>query len=88
MKKVAKETQSTESRALYLHCYGHSLNLAVLDALKNIKCLSGAFDHSLEICKLLKYSPQRDAIFHKLHQEHPQYLCTENLLSCGQTLFW
>ena len=26
-------------------------------------------DHSLEICKLLKYSPKKDAIFHKLYQE-------------------
>ena len=28
-----------------------------------------ALDLALEICKLLKYSPRRDAIFHKLHQE-------------------
>lgn len=42
MKKVAKEIQSIEPRALYLDCYGHSLNLAVSDALKNIKCLSDA----------------------------------------------
>ena len=69
MKKVAKEIQSIEPRALYLHCYGHSLNLAVSDTLKNVKCLSDALDHSLEIYKLLKYSPRRDAIFHKLHQE-------------------
>ena len=39
------------------------------DTLKNIKCLSDTLDHSLEICKLFKYSPRRDAIFHKLHQE-------------------
>ena len=47
MKKVAKEIQSIEPRALYLYCYGHSLNLAVSHTLKNIKCLSDAFDHSL-----------------------------------------
>ena len=41
------------------------------DKLKNIKCLSDALaiDHSLEICKFLKCSPRRDAIFHKLHLE-------------------
>ena len=44
------------------------------DTLKNIKCLSDALDHSLEICKLLKYSPRRHAIFHKLHQELSQQL--------------
>ena len=69
MKKVAKEIQSIEPRTLYLHCYGHSLNLAVSNTLKNIKCLSDTLDHSLEICKLWKYSPRRDAIIHKLHQE-------------------
>ena len=29
MKKVAKEFQSIEPQALYLHCYGHSLNKSV-----------------------------------------------------------
>lgn len=28
-----------------------------------------ALDVPLEICKLLKYSPRRDAMFHKFHQE-------------------
>ena len=50
------------------------------DTLKNIKCLSDVLDHSLEICKLLKYSPRRDAIFHKLHQElSPQVPGIRNL---------
>jgi len=69
MKKVASEIKSTEPHALYLHCYGHSLNLAVSDTFKNVKCLCDAMDMALEICKLLKYSPRRDAIFHKLHQQ-------------------
>ena len=69
MKRVASDIQKLEPRALYLHCYGHSLNLAVSDTLKSIKCMCDALDIALEICKLLKYSPRRDAIFHKLHQE-------------------
>ena len=52
-----------------MHCYGHSLKLAVSDTLKSIKCMCDALDLALEICKLLKYSPRRDAIFYKLHQE-------------------
>jgi len=39
------------------------------DTLKGIKCMCDALDVALEICKLLKYSPRRDAIFQKLHQE-------------------
>ena len=63
VKKVDKEIQSIEPQALYLHCYGHSLILAVSDTLKNIKCLSDALDHSLEIFKLLKYSPKEMLFF-------------------------
>ena len=66
MKLVASDIQKLEPRALYLHCYGH---LAVSDTLKSIKCMCDALDVALEICKLLKYSPRRDAIFHKIHQE-------------------
>ena len=69
MKRVASDIQKLEPRALYLHCYGHSLNLAVSDTLKSIKCMCDALDVALEICKLFKYSPRRDAIFHKFHQE-------------------
>ena len=80
MKRVATVIQKLEPRALYLHCYGYSLNLAVADTLKSIKYISDALDVALEICKLLKYSPRRDAIFCKLHQElTPQAPRVQNL---------
>ena len=66
MKKAAQQIKTIESRALYLHCYGHSLNLAVADTLKEVKPMSNTLDHCLEICKLLKFSPRREAIFSKL----------------------
>ena len=69
MKKVAREIKLVEPRALYLHCYGHSLNLAVSNTFKRIKIMSDVMDHALEICKLLKFSPRRDGIFHKLKEE-------------------
>ena len=69
MKRVASDIQKLEPRALYLHCYGHSLNFALFDTLRSIKCMCDALDIALKICKLLKYSPRRDAIFHKLHQK-------------------
>lgn len=77
MKKAAREI---EPRALYLHCFGHSLNLAVADTLKGFKVMSDVLDHVLEICKLLKFSPRRDAIFHKLKEElSPQVPGLRNL---------
>ena len=63
MKKVVTEIKSTEPCALCLHCFGHSLNLAVSDTFKNVKCMHDAMYMALEISKLLKYSPRRDAIF-------------------------
>ena len=69
MKKAAKDIKIIEPRALYLHCFGHTLNLAVADTLKEVKCMSDALDHALEICKLLKFSPRRDSVFLKLKQE-------------------
>ena len=69
MKKAAKDIKVVEPRAMYLHCFGHSLNLAVADTLKGAKIMPDVLDHVLEICKLLKFSPQRDAIFRKLKKE-------------------
>ena len=69
MKRVAREIKAIEPTALYLHCYGHSLNLAAADTLKEVKPMADTLDHALEICKLLKFSPRRDAIFNKIKQE-------------------
>ena len=42
MKRVASDIQKLEPQALYLQCYGHSLNLAVSDTLKSVKCMCDA----------------------------------------------
>ena len=57
------------------------------DTLESIKCMCDALDLALEICKLLKYSPRRDAIFHKLHQElTPQAPGIQNLCPTRRTV--
>ena len=43
MKKAAREIKVIEPWALYLHCYGHSLNLAVADTLKSVKVMSSSY---------------------------------------------
>ena len=40
MKKATKAIKEVEPKALYLHCYGHILNLAVADTLKHVTPLS------------------------------------------------
>ena len=68
-KVVATEIQKIQPRAILTHCYGHSLQLAVGDTVKQIKNLRDMFDTISEISKLLKYSPNRNSMFHKLKDE-------------------
>ena len=47
-----------EPRALFTHCYGHSLSLAVGDALKSNKVCRDALDVAFEVSKLIRFSPK------------------------------
>lgn len=57
-----------EPRAVYTHCYGHSLNLAAADAVKGSIVMKSTLDTTHEI-KLVKYSPRRDEIFRTLKSQ-------------------
>ena len=63
MKKAAQEIKAIESKALYLHCYGHSLNLAISDTLKEVTPMCDALDYLLEICKRIKILLRRGCHF-------------------------
>ena len=67
---VAKRIQELESRAVYLHCYGHSLNLAACDTIKHSELMKNALDITHEVTKLIKYSPRREAIYQQLRERH------------------
>ena len=60
---VAKQLRNEEPRAVFTHCYGHALNLACGDAIKQCSILRDALDSTHEITKLIKFSPRREAIF-------------------------
>ena len=66
---VATQILKEEERALFTHCYGHALNLAVSDTVRKVKLLHDTLDTTSEISKLLKYSPKRDTMFEKLKKE-------------------
>lgn len=66
---VAKQIQDIEPRAVYTHCYGHSLNLACADTIKTCKVLKDALDTTHEITKLIKKSRRRNTIFDRLRGE-------------------
>ena len=66
---VSKQIMGVESRALYTHCYGHSLNLAAGDAIKGCKVLQDTLDITFEISRLIKFSPKRNNLFDILKEE-------------------
>lgn len=63
---VAKQICDIERKAVYTHCYGHALNLAVGDYIRKSKVMRDTLETTYEISKLLKYSPKRDHMFEKL----------------------
>ena len=52
---VAKQIQDEEKRAVYMHCYGHALNLACSAAIKGCKITKDALDSAYELIKLIKF---------------------------------
>ena len=52
------------------HCYGHALNLAVQDAMKQSKVCRDALDTAYEISKLLRFSPKWHAAFDRIRIEN------------------
>ena len=61
--------QKVEPRAIFTHCYGHSLNLACMDAIKRCSLLRNCLDVVQEITNLIKKSPRRDALLQRLKEE-------------------
>ena len=72
---MSKQIMDIESRALYTHCYGHSLNLAAGDAIKGCKVLQDTLDITLEISRLIKFSPKRNNMFDILKDELAPETC-------------
>ncbi len=67
---VAKRIMEDEPRAVYIHCYGHSINLAVNDAIKLSLPIRKALEVTYEVTKLIKYSPKREGVFRELKSSH------------------
>ena len=69
-KGVATQLARKEKRAVLTHCYGHALNLAVGDSMKQSKVCKDALDTAFEISKLIRYSPKRNAAFDRIKVEN------------------
>ena len=64
----ASQIISKEPHAIFTHCYGHALSLAVGNTVKLSKLMSDALNTTHEISQLLKYSPKHDSLFECLKQ--------------------
>ena len=67
---VAKRILDEEPRAVYMHYYGHSINLAASDAVRQTKLMRDSLEIAHEITKLIKFSPRREAVFRELKERN------------------
>ena len=74
-KGVAAIITREESRAVYTHCYGHALNLAVADTVKQSKVCRDALDTAFEITRLIKFSPKRNEAFDQIKSRSEENSC-------------
>ena len=69
---VATQIIAEEKRAIYTHCFGHALNIAVGDAIKLSKVCRDALETAFEISKLIKFSPKRNAAIDCIKADIPE----------------
>ena len=55
---VAKQLQDEQPAAIKVHCLAHSLNLCLQDTAKKFQPIRTALDNTMELCKLIRYSPK------------------------------
>lgn len=66
---VAAKIEEIEPQAVFTHCYGHSLNLSVSDTIKHLPAMKDCLDTSIELVKLIKFSPKRETMLRELKEE-------------------
>ena len=78
---------------MYLHCFGHALNLAVADSVKKSKVCCDALEIAMEVTKLVKSSPKRNVLFDQIKSEDEhsfgtdiRYFCPTRWTVCGDSI--
>ena len=66
---IAAKIKLINEAALYTHCYGHVLNLAVNDCIRSTKDLSDVWVMLKDICNLVKKSPSRESKIREIRQK-------------------
>ena len=65
---VSNKILSENPKAFFTRCFGHALNLAVGDMVKNARFLKDSMDATYDISNLIKKSPKRDAMLQKIRK--------------------
>ena len=63
--------------ALYTHCAGHSLNLAILSSC-SIPCISNCIDQIKSLTLFVKHSPKREGLLKAIVSKKTEHTCTSN----------
>ena len=66
---VSNKILSENPKAFFARCFGHALNLAVGDMVKNARFLKDSMDTTYDISNLIKKSPKRDAMLQKIRKD-------------------
>ena len=64
--RVVVQIKEEEKRALYTHCYAHSLNLPIGDTMKNFALLKHTIDNTSDLTNLVKKLPKKDSKFKEI----------------------
>ena len=66
---VTTQIKAINGKCLYTRCYGHALNLAIVDSIKSVDCLKKVFEIVHKICKLVKKSPKGNTKLDDMRKE-------------------
>ena len=66
---VSKRVTEVESRATFVHCLAHSLNLAVQDSVRNCPLYRDMFEYIREAINMIRASPKRLGILAQMQVE-------------------
>ena len=66
---IQAQVKREADRALYVHCFAHSLNLCVQEVSKGIELIRNVMDFIYQLVQLIKFSPKRTTIFSRFKKE-------------------
>ena len=66
---VQERISAQYPKALYIHCFCHSLNLAVQDSFRHIQLVRHTLDITQELSNLIHYSAKRQALLERMQQD-------------------